>query len=107
MAEILPGGVSVPTFNQFKGGIDRAPYLYPNDIGVNWQDIGSFTAGIIYTTVYLGNGVAIAGMSGSGYLFRSTDYGASWATLGAISGASIINSAYLGNEMVYIYLQCF
>ena len=68
-------------------------------VGLAWADLGQRGAETyIISLAYLGNGIAIAGTSPSGKIFRSTDYGATWADLGQQAAETYIFSlVYLGN----------
>lgn len=94
MAEIIPGTVSTGEFKQFEGGLLMPAYLYPDNIGTRWSagiPAGGL-AGNILPSIYLGNGIVIAGGAADGMVYRSTDYGLTW-------DAGTLNTTYTNADL--------
>ncbi|MGC9445386.1 MAG: hypothetical protein ACP5E9_10755, partial [Candidatus Methanospirareceae archaeon] len=70
------------------------------DYGLSWTDLGDLGPAF-YATLYLGNGVAIAGNTGK-HIFRSTDFGLNWTDLGELTIGNIYAGAYLGNGIAIL-----
>lgn len=81
--------------------VERLKPIYSCDYGLNWADLGVVVGARVYSSAYLGNGIAILGDIND-HIFRSADYGATWTDLGGICGTMMECLISLGNGIALI-----
>ena len=96
MAEIVPSS-NIVAINQVKASVDRSPFLYYNDIGQYWTDLGAVASleSTINSITYCGSGIVIF-VNDTRHVVRSIYYGITSVDLVefGVSGNAVLSSAY-------------
>jgi len=74
----------------------------PLNYGTSWSLIQQLDSEFaVYSLVYLGSGVVLAGTGAGGKIYKSTDSGDSWSLIGQLGAADNVEAlVYLGNGVV-------